>query len=183
MKSRLKVEEGDLTADYCEESIKVPLAITVAAVLLVGCPLGYWVYTINEEGFRATDVSKYNELVQSVEGNVQTVNTLLHCNADELAVINAARKASVVTLIIPEEDEPEEGKAVGAAAESAPFRVSIDGIYWNPANPLVGINGETYREGDRLNGHTIVKIGKTTVRLRDAIGNEIEMDMYENLLK
>ncbi len=182
MKNKRKAEAVDLTADYREESLKGPLLTAVAAVFLVGVPLGFWIQRINVAGLRAADVSKYDALVQSVEGRIKVVNTMLQNNTQDIAVINSAKKTAVVTLIVPEPLAVEEEQQAEIAM-SAPLRVSIDGIYWSSASPLVGINGETYREGDRVKGHTIIEIRKTNVRFRDDLGNEIVMDMYENLLK
>ncbi|VGO17543.1 hypothetical protein PDESU_06140 [Pontiella desulfatans] len=181
MATKLNLPEVDFVDDYREESTRIPLVITLLLLLLTAAPMSYWIFRINQVGTVSTDVSNYDVLVNAVANNVKTVDAMLNNDAEALAAINANSKKQVVTLIVPEvvivEDRGMEPK------EQRALEIELEGIYWSPANPLVGINGETYRMGDSIQGYEIVRIGKTAVQFQGADGNIVVMDMYENLLK
>ena len=165
--------------EYREESVKVPALITMVVLLLISAPLIFWLTKINEKGLKLADISRYDNLVAMVESDTRAVSAILNNDAAELAAINAARKSPVVTLIIPEvviQDEKKPKEGVG------PLNIDLEGVYWNSANPLVGIGGETYRSGDVIQGYEITHIGKTSVQFQAPDGTILVKDMYENLL-
>ncbi len=167
-----------LSSEYREETAKLPVAITVAAVLLVGIPLAVWIFRIDEAGKISADISKYETLVQTVDGDVQTVDAILDKDAE---AINAADKKRTVTLIVPEIVIVEDRK--NGSEKQSSLNIALDGIYWNPDSPLATIDGETYREGDTIQGYTIIEIGKRSVRFKGKDGTIVEKDMYEDLLR
>lgn len=170
----------DLSVDYREESIKLPAAMAVVAMLLVGIPLATWIYRIDAAGKKLADVSKYEVLVEGVNGDVQTVNAVLSNDARLLEGINRD-EAKKVTLIVPEVVIVENRK--DQPKEQSPLKADLDGIYWNPANPLVTIDGETYRIGDIVQGYEIIEINKRSVRFKGQDGTVVEKDIYEGLLQ
>jgi hypothetical protein len=164
---------------YKEESVKIPAVVTVVLLVLICVPLVLWILRINEEGSRATNTAKYDAMVLKVKKDVLTVDALLRNDAAELEAMRVAKQAQVVTLIVPEVvivEEKKEPEKVGV------LKVSIDGIYWSPKNPLVSIGDETYRTGDVVQGYEIVRINKTTVHFQAPDGSVVVQDIYENLL-
>jgi len=97
--------------------------------------------------------------VQTVDGDVQTVDAILDKDAE---AINAADKKRTVTLIVPEIVIVEDRK--NGSEKQSSLNIVLDGIYWNPDSPLATIDGETYREGDIIQGYKIVEIGKRSVQ-------------------
>ncbi len=174
----LKKITVDPDADYCEESVKIPLAIAILAVVLVAAPFIYTVLKINDEGAQAAVVTKYNALVEAVLSDLGAANTMLHDDSG-MASIKAVGGNSVVKLIVPE--------VVLVDAESQnpedELNVELEAIYWSPSNPIAGINGETYHVGDTIQGYEIVEIGKTTVHFKGKSGKVIVKNFYENLFK
>lgn len=169
-----------LVPEYREEDIRIPVMVTIVVLLVVAAPLVSWILKINKEGIRSTDITKYNNLIETVAGDVKTVDAMLRNDAAELAAITSTRKAPSVTLIVPEVVIVEE--RANKRTEASPLKIHLEGIYWSPANPLVGIGGETYRVGDVIQGYEIVKIGKTSVQFQHGDGTIVVKDMYENLL-
>jgi len=171
----------DLSTGYHEESIRIPAVITVVILLLIGIPMALWIYRIDKTGEKATNISKYETLVTSVDSDVQVVNAVLDNDATELEAINAARSAGTVRLIVPEVVIVEQRD--NSSKVNSPLDIEMDGIYWSPANPLMTIGGETYREGDTIQGYIIVDIGKRSATFKGKDGSLIEKDIYENLLQ
>lgn len=168
-----------LSEKYHEETLAIPVVVTIVVLLLLALPLVYRISVINAEGSKANDISKYSALVKLVDADIQTVDAMLRNDTAALAAINASHTPQV-TLIIPEvvvvETKSKEG-------DPEVLKVEMEGIYWSPTNPLVGINGETYAVGDSVQGHKIIKISKTTVEFRSKNGTTVVKDMYEDLLK
>lgn len=179
--SQQLLTDMELSESYREESVRAPVLITLLVLVLAAAPLVWWIFRINEEGRKSTDISKYNVLVNVVADNVKTVDALLRNDAEELAAIRSAAKQPVVKLIVPDVVIVEEKQQRPDA--SKPLKVSIDGIYWSSANPLAGINGETYRVGDTIQGYEIVQIDKTSIRFQAADGTIVVMDIYDDLLQ
>ncbi len=161
-------------AEYREETLKLPLFITLVAAGLVAVPLAVWMFRINEEGFRSTDVTKYRALVETVSGDADAVSAMLH--RDEQTLVEMKTAAPVVTLIVPE-------VVIVEKKENTPLNANLEGIYWSPSNPLVGIDGETYQVGDLVQGYKIIEIGKTSVRFKGPDGKTIVKDFYGDLFK
>ncbi len=173
--------DADFSAKYHEESAKIPILSTAVILLLIAAPFIVWIVKINNDGAKANNVSKYENLAQLVASDVRMVDAMLRNDAAALAAMYAGRKIPVVTLIVPEvvivenrKDEP---------AKVTELNVELEGIYWSPANPLVGIGGETYRIGDMIRGYEIIRIGKTMVQFQSSDGTIVVKDMYENLLQ
>jgi hypothetical protein len=169
-----------ITEDYAEESIKTPALITLVVLILIAAPLVYWQHNINRDGEKLTDISSFDTLVTLVASNTRTVNAMLNNDMEALAAINASRKQPVVTLIVPEVVILDEEKPVKGAGV---LNVKLQGVYWNPARPLVGINGETYGVGDVIQGYEITRVDQTSVQFQAADGTIVVKDMYENLLQ
>lgn len=173
-------KKKDLSADYREETVKIPLLVTFVVLLLICAPLLWMILKINEEGAKSTSVAKYNALVEIVNFDVDTVDTMLSADSS-LNDLSSDGKAPVVTLIVPEVMLVDESSLSSGAM--TPLNIQLDAIYWSPANPIVGIGEETYRVGDSLQGYEIIEIGKTKVRFRARDGSIVVKDFYENLLQ
>lgn len=179
--SQQLLTDMELSESYREESARVPVLITLLVLALTAAPLIWWIFRINEDGRKSTDVSRYSVLVNVVAANVKTMDALFRNDAEELAAMRAAAKRPVVKLVVPDVVIVEENQQKQDA--SKPLKVSIDGIYWSPANPLAGLNGETYRVGDTIQGYEIVQIDKTSIRFQAADGTIVVMDIYDDLLQ
>ena len=59
--------------------------------------------------------------------------------------------------------------------------LKLTAIYWNPHDPLVTINDENYRVGDKVNGFTILEIRKTEIVFRSPAGEKIVKYFYDYL--
>ncbi|WP_372846102.1 hypothetical protein [Pontiella sp.] len=171
----------DVSIPYREETVKIPAIISIVAVLLVAAPLVFWIYTINAEGAKSTDIARYEHLIASVKNDAAAVDAMLRNDAVELARINAMRKKPVVTLVVPEVVIVEEKK--GSSNSQDLLSAELEGIFWHPSNPLACINGDTYRIGDKVQGYEIVRIGKESVRFKALDGTITQLNMYENLFK
>jgi len=180
MSGKAKSASANLLTDYCEESIKIPALITIVLLAIICIPLTIRIYRIDAAGKMSTDISKYQELVEVVGGDLQMVSSIVNNDSKELAALNAARAAGTVRLIVPEVVIVERRSA--DSQKRSTLNIDIDGIYWSAANPLVTINGETYHEGDTIQNYTITKIDKRSIRFEDQNGTVIEKDIYENLL-
>lgn len=167
--------------DYREETVRGPVLLTLLLVVLIAAPLVYWMFLLNREGTRTADVSQYTVLVEALDSNVTTVDAMLRNDLEEVAAINEASKNNMVKLIVPDfviiEDEPQ------APKPKEQFAVKLDGIYWSASNPLVGLNGETYRVGDTVQNFEIIQIGKSKVRFHGPDDEIVIMDINESLHK
>ncbi len=175
-----KIKKISVATPYREETIRIPVLITILAVALITVPLVMWILKINNEGTRSANVARFDSLIASVNKDVRTVRALLGNDAAELAAMRDARNAAVVTLIVPEVVIVEENSR---DQNIKPLQVEMDGIYWSPSKPLVSLNGDTYRVGDIIQGYEIISIGKTAVHFQAADGTEVVKDMYDDLLK
>lgn len=164
---------------YREETVRLPVVLTLLLVVLIAAPLIYWMVLINREGTRTADVSRYTELVDALDSNVKMVDAMLRNDLEEVAAINEASKNDGIKLNVPDfviiDEEPV------APRPKEQFDATLDGIYWSTSNPLVGIDGETYRVGDTVQHYEIIQIGKSKVRLHGPDGEIVIMDMNENL--
>ena len=165
--------------DYREETVRMPAVLTLLLVTLIAAPLVYWMIQINQEGTRTANVSQYTVLVEALDSNVKTVDALLRDDTEELAAIREASKNEEVPLLVSNIIIIEEELETPKPKES--LDVKLDGIYWSPSNPLVGLNGDTYRIGDKIQNYEIIQIGKSKVRLHGPDGEIVIMDMNENL--
>ena len=159
--------------EYREESPKLPVVVLVATLVLVAAPLVWAILKIDAEGSKAADISKYTALIQTVGTDVGTVKAMLSSGSVDLDA-----KERKVTLIVPELVLVDEAKP---ADSLSPLKINMKGIYWNPTNPLVDIDNETYYVGDEIQGYTIVKIDKTAVHFKGKDGKIVVKDFYENL--
>lgn len=166
----------DLDVQYREESALVPLAIAVVASLLILLPAIWMISLINREGKQGAVVTKYETLVQGVRGDVDVVDTILVEGGLESVL---AGRSGKVRLIVPDvvlvDEVSEDPNAV------KPLKIKLEGIYWSPTRPIVGIQGETYNVGDMIQGYEIVEIGKDDVHFKDKNGEVVVKGMYENL--
>lgn len=169
----------DFDAEYCEETVKVPLLTMVVVVLLISAPLVWMIMRINEAGTRATSVSEYSALVEIVNYDVTEVSSMLSGNSE--VVVKLDQGKPVVTLVVPELVLIDEGNIAPQA--NLPLDVQLDAIYWHSVNPIVGIGKETYQIGDSFQGYEIVKIGKTDVHFKGKNGKIVVKDFYENLFQ
>lgn len=168
-------------AVYAEESPRLPALFALALTLLVAALLAYWIVQVNRQGRRDTNLAAYRQLVQAMQADATEVDAILRNDAEALSGLAANRKR-VATLIVPEVvivDEPKPAEPAGAKA----FEAEITGIYWNPSQPLVGIGGETYRVGERVDGYEIVRIGKSKVQLQSEDGTLVIKDMDDDVRK
>lgn len=166
---------------YQETTIKMPLLITLIALVLMITPFVFWILKINTEGIRATDATKYNTLTATVESTVQEVSAVLRNDSQELESIRASQSKPVITLVVPEVLIVEKRKEEAPKLEE--LKVELDGIYWSATRPLAGLNGETYQVGDKIQGHEILRIGKTFVHFLAPDGSVVVKDIYERLLQ
>lgn len=172
------IKKISVSTPYKEESVRVPVIITIIILALIITPLVLWIMRIDDAGTRAANVSKFDSLIGSVQQDVRAVRAFLDNNTDELEAMRNAQQEQVVTLIVPEViivDEQKEQRI-------DPLKVDLEGIYWSPNNPLVSINEETYRVGDIIQGYEIIQIGKMAVLFQSPDGTVIEKDMYGDLL-
>lgn len=164
---------------YHEESIKVPVIITVVVLLLTSLPLTSWILNINREGTLAADVTNYQELIRRAADDVRVVDILMRNDNEALALIRQSSQILDVDVIAPSVTITAKPKQKDRMAVQ--LNVKLEGIYWSAANPLVGINGETYGVGDVIQDHTIIEIGKTAVMFEGGDGIIIEKNIYEDL--
>ena len=181
MLGKMRAKEVDLSAEYHEETVHVPVIITILVILLIAIPFSLWIYNIDEAGKLSSNVSEFELMAATIDSDVKSVTKILRTDAREMQALDATRKAGTVRLIIPEVVIVENRKTNSDA--DGELNIEIDGIYWSPANPLVTIGGETYRVGDMIQGHEIVKIGKRSVTFKRKDGKLVEKDIYEDLLQ
>jgi hypothetical protein len=70
------------TIAYREESTRVPLMITVLAIVILATPLSAWIVKINRVGTQFTDVTKYKALVQIVGSDLVAINGFLRLDEE-----------------------------------------------------------------------------------------------------
>lgn len=163
---------------YCEESPRLAIIITLVVVALVGTPLGLLNKKIADEGLQAADVSLYTGLANKVGGNVRVVREML-----EKGIVDGAALAAVaaprVTLITPDIDPTNMQEA--ASQDPNKLNISLSAIYWSPQDPLVTIDNDNYRIGDKISGFTIMEIRKTEVVFRSPLGDKVVKYFYDYL--
>jgi hypothetical protein len=169
-----------LSEMYREESPRPAIIIMVVAVALVAAPLALANKRIGDDGQRAADVSKYALLAQKLNANVSVVLT-----AFKKGIVSEShlRESGVLgnrgaTVIIPDRMPKKMGES---DKDPGNDDLRLSAIYWIPGDPLVTINDENYREGDKVEGFTILKIGKTEVELRSPAGEKIVKKFYDYL--
>jgi len=163
---------------YSEESPMLAIIIAIVVVVLVGIPLGLLNKKISDEGSLAADVSRYTGLANKVAGNVRVVREMLEKGVvDEVAM--AAVAAPRVTLITPDVNPTDMKEAT--SQDSNKLNVKLSAIYWNPQDPLITIDDENYRVGDKVKGFTILEIRKTEVVFRSPLGDKVIKYFYDYL--
>ena len=163
---------------YSEESPMLAIIIAIVVVVLVGIPLGLLNKKISDEGSLAADVSRYTGLADKVGDNVRVVREMLEKGLVDKAMLDAAL-APRVGLILPDiyPENLEEAK------NQAPNKLDIElnAIYWSTTDPLVTIDNENYRVGDKVKGFTILEIRKTEVVFRSPLGDKVVKYIYDYL--
>lgn len=176
--SASKLKHISVSVPYKEEGALVPAGIALLLTILISVPLVIWIMNINEIGIQTANVDKFEQLIVKVDADAKTVDAILHNDAEALARIRADQANQVVTLIVPEVVIVEQNEGAKTVGE---LRVKIDGIYWSASNPLVGINGDTYRVGDVIQGYEILRIGKSIVQFQSPDGTIVVKDMNASL--
>lgn len=164
--------------DYFEESPRLAIIIAVLAVVAVGVPLGLLNKKISDAGSQAADVSTYTSLADSVGANVRVVRDMLDKGVVDMVAL-AAVAAPKVTLITPDVNPTNMQEA--ANQDPNKLNVKLSAIYWSPQDPLVTIDNENYRVGDKVKGFTILEIRKTEVVFRSPLGDKIIKYFYDYL--
>ena len=72
-------------------------------------------------------------------------------------------------------------RAPAAPPEPAPKKAEIhlDGVAWDPQNPLAFVNNKLVRVNDEVEGFTIVAIAESSVTVRDLKGQTKQLHLYE----
>jgi hypothetical protein len=163
---------------YREESPGLAIIIAIVVVALVGIPLVLLNKKIAGEGSRAADISRYSGLANKVDGNVRIVHEILEKGVvDEVAL--AAVAAPRVTLITP--DITPTNMQEAASQDPSKLNVKLNAIYYSTHDPLVTIDNENYRAGDKIKGFTILEIRKTEVVFRSPLGDKVVKYFYDYL--
>jgi len=176
--TRFNKEVSLVAVGYREESPRLAIIIAMAVVAVVGLPLGLFNKKIADEGFRAADVSLYTGLADRVGGNVRVVREILEKGVvDKVAL--AAVAAPRVTLITPDINPTN----LQEAADQDPNKLNVElkAIYFSTKDPLVTIDNENYRVGDKVKGFTIIEIRRTEVVFRSPLGDKIVKYFYDYL--
>lgn len=174
----MKKPTSEETADYFEESPTLAIITAIVVVVFVGIPLGLLNKKVADEGSQAADVSSYSELSEKIAGNVRVVREMLEKGVvDEMAL--AAVATPRVTLITPDVNPTDMKEAT--SQNSNKLNVELNAIYWNPQDPLVTIDDENYRVGDKIKGFTILEIRKTEVVFRSPLGDKVVKYFYDYL--
>ena len=157
-----------LMEKYREESPKLAIIIMIVSVVLIGAPLTMANKRIGDEGQRAADVSKYAQLAQQLNAKMALVLSNFKrgvVNEDRLResdTIGSRGPTLITPHITPtnvsEDDDPNK------------LDIKLSAIYWNEKDPLVTIDNENYRVGDKVNGFTILEISKTSIIPRNPAG-------------
>jgi hypothetical protein len=147
---------------------------------LVGAPLALANKRIGDDGQRAADVSRYALLAQKLNANVSVVLTVLKKGVVSESHLreSGALGSKGPTLITPHLTPTSVGDS---DKEPGSDDLKLSAIYWNPSDPLVTINDDNYREGDKVNGFTILEIRKTEIVLRSPTGEKIVKYFYDYL--
>lgn len=164
--------------DYSEESPKLAILIAVVAVTVVAIPLGLLNKKIADEGSQAADVSVYTGLAHKVGGNVRVVREMLEKGVVDVVKLSAIT-APRVTLITP--DVTPTNMQEAADQDPNKLNVKLSAIYWNSHDPLVTIDNENYRVGDKVKGFSILEIRQTEVVFRSPLGDKVVKYFYDYL--
>jgi hypothetical protein len=165
-------------SDYCEESPGLAIILAVIIVVMVGIPLGLLNKRIADEGSRNADISLYSSLAGNVAANVQIVRKVLEKGVVDMAAL-AAAATPTVTLITPDVSPTNMQEAAGQ--DPTKLAIKLNAIYWNPSDPLVTIDNENYRTGDKVQGFTILEIRQTEVVFRSPLGDKVIKYFYDYL--
>ena len=160
---------------YREEPPRLAIAITLVAVAVVGIPLGLFNKKIVDEGSRSADVSKYTALATQVNGTVKVVRDMLEKGVVSDVALSGVTAPSV-KLIVPQVNPTNMQEA--ADQDPNKLNVKLSGIYWSERDPLVSIDGDNYRVGDKIHGFTILEIRKTEVVFRSPLGEKVIKYFY-----
>jgi len=173
------ITDAPLSETYREESTKPAVIIMIAAVLLVGTPLALANKRIEDDGQRAADVSRFAQLANKLTDSVTLVfNTHKKATvSDSTLKDNGMLGRKGPTLITPDIKPTE----MNESRDPNALDLKVSAIYWNPHSPLVTIDGENYREGQKVKGFTILKIGKTEVLFRNPAGENVKKNFYDYL--
>ena len=164
--------------EYCEESPRLAVILAVILVVLVVIPLGLFNKKIADEGSRNADVSLYSSLAGNVAGNVMIVREILDKGVVDARAL-AAASAPRVMLITPDVSPTNMQEA--ADQDPSKLAIKLNAIYWNPTDPLVTIDNENYRVGDKVQGFTILEIRQTEVVFRSPLGDKVVKYFYDYL--
>lgn len=173
-------EKGILPNGYREESPRLAVLVTIVAVILVGAPLAFANKKIGDEGSRAADVSKYDQLAKKLTGNIAVVREILEKGVVEESVLieGGIIAAKGPTLIIP----PVSPTNVNESSEDPnTLNITLSAIYWSPRDPLVTIDNENYHVNDKVKGFLILEIRKTEVLFRSPSGEKVVKYFYDYL--
>lgn len=166
------------TSEYREEQVKPSIYTMLVVVAVVAAPLGWLNLKIGAEGSKIADTTRYREVVDVVNQDVNTVRLMLdNAHVDENALKGAL--APAVTLISPKIMPTNMDEAT--MQKSTTFKIEMNGIYWSKHDPIVTINNENYHVGDMIQGHRILEIRKTEVLFEDPMGEKVMKYFYEYL--
>jgi hypothetical protein len=164
--------------EYREESVKPAIIAAFVAVLVIALPMGWMIHEIGDEGVRASDISHYNSLATQVDGNVSVIRKILASDAVSERELAGVTAAPMVTLITPDIVPTNLNEASQSKNE---LKVTLKAIYWNPHDPLVTIDNENYRIGDKVDGFKIKEIRKTEVVFMSPMGDTVVKYFYDYL--
>lgn len=173
--TRLKQVAVEPGTGYAEESSILAIIITLVVIALVGIPLGLYNKRIGDEGSRSADVSNYSALAIQVNGTVRVVRQLLKKGVVDEVLLAETKVTLITPGVVPTNlDEV-------ASDNAGKLNVKLSAIYWSSHDPLVTIDNENYRVGDKVKGFTITEIRKTEVVFRSPFGEKTVMYFYEYL--
>lgn len=182
MSKLLNKLEAEAAQGYAEESAKPAIYAMLALLILVVVPFGYLIRQIGVEGAKNADTSRYTSIAGTVQEKIQNVKTVLQrVFTDDTLLAETKAIPLSVTLITPDIAPTNREEAV--QNKNRKFDINLKFISWTPHNPLVNIDGETYREGDTVKGHEIIEIRKTEVVFKSPTGEQVIKYFYEYLGK
>jgi hypothetical protein len=168
----------NIDSAYREETVTSSIYVLLVALVVVAAPLGWLTHRIGAEGLKAADVSRYSSLTVQVAQKVKVAQAMLEQESMDEAVV-AEIVAPSVRLITPD-IAPTNIEEV-AMQDPEKLDIELNAIYWSPRDPLVTIDDESYRVGDKIKGYTIVEIRKTEVIFKSPLGETVIKYFYEYL--
>lgn len=179
--SRLNAPVSKVETFYHEESITPPILVMSLLVIAIASPLVWFNYSDLQQSARSADVSKYRVLAGELQVKTEDVRRMFSTEAVDESLMTQVSSASEVTLITP--DSPVTNEAETVSRDPSAFSVKLKAIYWNPVDPLVTIEDENYKVGEKIHGFTIVEIRKTAVIFRSPLGEQVIKYFYDYLDK